>query len=164
MEITGRVLKYGDNINTDLIIPSKYLVFLAPQELAKHAMAGIDEDFPRKVEEGKILVAEKNFGSGSSREQAPVALKYAGVKCILADSFARIFYRNAINIGLPVIEYEGISQMVSNDDELLINLEKGTIENVSKHTRLQMNPIPEFLLQIMERGLVEYMRGKDETL
>jgi len=164
MEITGRVLKYGDNINTDLIIPSKYLVFIAPQELAKHAMAGIDEDFPRKVEGGKILVAEKNFGSGSSREQAPVALKYAGVKCILADSFARIFYRNAINIGLPVIEYEGISQMVSNDDELHINLEKGTIENVSKQTRLQMNPIPEFLLQIMERGLVEYMRGKDETL
>jgi len=160
MEIRGRALKYGDGVNTDVIIPSRYLVYTDPKELAKHAMAGIDSDFPQRVRERSIIVAGKNFGCGSSREQAPIALKYAGVKCILADSFARIFYRNAINIGLPVLECGGVGEKVSEGDELQINLEEGLVEDVSKGVRLEANPVPDFLLEVMEKGLVEYVKEK----
>jgi 3-isopropylmalate/(R)-2-methylmalate dehydratase small subunit len=160
MNITGKVIKYGDGVNTDVIIPSEFLVLLDPKELAKHAMEGIDFDFPQKVRDRKIIVAGRNFGCGSSREQAPVALKYAGVQCILAESFARIFYRNAINIGLPIVECEGISKKVNDGDELEISPKEGLIKNLTQRTKLKANPIPDFLLEIMEKGLVEYMKEK----
>ena len=160
MKIRGKVIKYGDGINTDVIIPGKFLVYTDSMELAKHAMEGLDPVFSRKVEDRKVIVAGRNFGCGSSREQAPIALKYAGVQCVLADSFARIFYRNAINIGLPILECEGLSEIVSDGDELKVNFDEGIIENISKGRRMKTNPIPEFLLQIMEKGLVEYIKTK----
>jgi 3-isopropylmalate/(R)-2-methylmalate dehydratase small subunit len=160
MEIRGKALKYGDDVNTDVIIPGKFLVLTDPRELAKHAMEGLDLKFSKKVEERKIIVAGKNFGCGSSREQAPIALKYAGVKCIIADSFARIFYRNAVNIGLPVLECEGVTTKIEEGDELYINLESGLIKNISREVELNADPVPKFLLDIMEKGLVRYMREK----
>lgn len=160
MNITGEVIKYGDGVNTDVIIPSKFLVLMDPKELAKHAMEGIDSDFPQKVKDSKIIVAGRNFGCGSSREQAPVSLKYAGVQCVLAESFARIFYRNAINIGLPIVECEGISKKVNDGDELEISPKEGLIKNLTQGTKLKANSIPDFLLEIMEKGLVEYMKDK----
>ncbi len=160
MEVKGKALKYGDGVNTDVIIPSKYLVYTDPNELAKYAMAGLDPDFHQKVKERAILVAGRNFGCGSSREQAPVALKYAGVKCVVADSFARIFYRNAINIGLPVLEHERISQAISDGDELVIDLKAGTVKNLTSGATVKAKPLPGFLMEIMEKGLVEYMREK----
>jgi 3-isopropylmalate/(R)-2-methylmalate dehydratase small subunit len=160
MEIRGKALKYGDDVNTDVIIPGKFLVLTDPRELAKHAMEGLDLKFSKKVEERRIIVAGKNFGCGSSREQAPIALKYAGVKCIIADSFARIFYRNAVNIGLPVLECEGVTTKIEEGDELYINLESGLIKNISREVELNADPVPKFLLEIMEKGLVRYMREK----
>lgn len=160
MEIRGRALKYGDSVNTDVIIPSKYLVYTDPKELAKYAMAGIDLDFPQKVKGSNIIVAGRNFGCGSSREQAPVALKGAGVKCVLADSFARIFYRNAINIGLPILEYEGISEVVNDGDELEIDLKAGTVKDATLKIEVKAKPLPAFLMEIMEKGLVSYIREK----
>jgi 3-isopropylmalate/(R)-2-methylmalate dehydratase small subunit len=160
MEIRGKALKYGDDVNTDVIIPGKFLVLTDPRELAKHAMEGLDLKFSKKVEERRIIVAGKNFGCGSSREQAPIALKYAGVKCIIADSFARIFYRNAVNIGLPVLECEGVTTKIEEGDELYINLESGLIKNISREVELNADPVPKFLLDIMEKGLVRYMREK----
>lgn len=160
MEIRGKVIKYGDDINTDVIIPGKFLVYTNPYELSKHAMEGIDIEFHRKIRKRQIIVTGNNFGCGSSREQAPIALKYAGVKCIVAKSFARIFYRNAINIGLPVLECEGISDKVRNGDELVINLRLGLIEDVSLGLKFKAIPIPDFLLEIMEKGLVEYIKTR----
>lgn len=160
MEIRGKALKYGEGVNTDVIIPSKYLVYTDPKELAKYAMAGLDSDFHRKVKEKTIVVAGKNFGCGSSREQAPVALKYAGVKCVLADSFARIFYRNAINIGLPVLEHEGISKAINDGDELYVDLKAGTVKNITSGVTVKAKPPPDFLMEIMEKGLVGYMKEK----
>lgn len=160
MEIKGRALKYGDDINTDVIIPSKYLVFTDPKELAKYAMAGIDSNFSQKVKESNIIVAGKNFGCGSSREQAPLALKYAGVTCILADSFARIFYRNAINIGLPVLEHNKVSETINNGDDLYVNLKAGMVKDFTRGIELNLKPMPGFLMKIMEKGLVSYMKEK----
>jgi 3-isopropylmalate/(R)-2-methylmalate dehydratase small subunit len=161
--IHGKALKYGDNVNTDVIIPGKYLVYTDYKELAKYAMDGLDPDFHNKHTLKKIIVAGRNFGSGSSREQAPIALKYAGVQCIIADSFARIFYRNAINIGLPILECEGISKKVSDGDELRISLKEGLVEDVSKKITLKTNIVPDFLLEIMEKGLVEYIKEKKKA-
>jgi len=160
LEIRGKAIRYGDDVNTDLIIPGKYLTITDSEELAKHAMEGLDLDFSRKVRERSIIVAGRNFGCGSSREQAPLALKYSGVKCIVAESFARIFYRNAINIGLPVLECEGISEIVNEGDELKIKLKAGVIENVSSGKVVHVSPIPDFLLEIVEGGLVEYVRRR----
>lgn len=158
MKITGRVIKYGDNINTDIIIPSKYLTSLDPEEWAKHAMEGIDPDFPRKAKEGVIIVAGRNFGCGSSREQAPQALKYAGVKCIIAESFARIFYRNAINIGLPVLESPGITAKVNEGDALTVYLDEGKIVNESSGEVIFANKLPDFILEIIrDGGLIEHL-------
>jgi len=120
MMISGKVVKFADNINTDVIFPGKYMVLTDPTDIAKHAMEGLDPDFTKKAREGVVVVAGKNFGCGSSREHAPIALKYSGVKCVLAESFARIFYRNAINIGLPVLECIGISRKVEEGDILVI--------------------------------------------
>jgi len=158
MRIKGKVIKYGTGINTDVIIPSKYLVYTDPRDLAKYAMSGIDSDFPKKVKDRNIIVAGKNFGCGSSREQAPVALKFAGIKCVLSDSFARIFYRNAINIGLPILEYGGISAIVKDGDDLEIDFKTGIITDTTLKIELSAKPLPDFLMNIMEKGLVNYIK------
>ncbi len=157
--ITGKAIKFGDNIDTDVILPGKHLVLTDPVELAKHAMAGLDPTFPQKVQNGAIIVAGRNFGCGSSREQAPIALKHAGIKCVLAESFARIFYRNAINIGLPVLECPGVSSKVGDGDELAVNLEAGMIENRSKNSTFQATKLPAFIMEILnDGGLIEHLR------
>lgn len=158
MEFRSQVIKYCDNVNTDVIIPSKYLVYTDPDELAKYAMARLDGDFHRKVRYRTIIVAGRNFGCGSSREQAPVALRYAGVQCIVAESFARIFYRNAINIGLPVLECPGINAIVDDGDEVYVDLGEGLVMNITKKVESKGNPTPDFLQKIMEKGLVKYVK------
>ena len=159
MKVTGTAMKFGDNVDTDVILPGKYLVLIDPNDLAKHAMEGLDADFPAKAKKGVVLVGGKNFGCGSSREQAPLALKYSGVKCVLAESFARIFFRNAINIGLPVIECKGISAAVDNGDEVTVDFEAGTIQDVTKGRSFQVAKLPPFILEILaDGGLIEYLR------
>jgi 3-isopropylmalate/(R)-2-methylmalate dehydratase small subunit len=160
-KITGTAIKFGNNIDTDVILPGKYLILVDPNELAKHALESLDTAFPQKAKKGVILVGGKNFGCGSSREQAPLALKYAGVKCVLAESFARIFFRNAINIGLPVIECKGISNAVETGDELAVDFEAGKIENVSKSKKFQVDKLPPFILEILaDGGLIENLRRR----
>lgn len=160
MKVRGKAIIYGDNIDTDIIIPGRYLVLQDPEELAKHAMEGIDPDFPRKAREGAIIVAGKNFGCGSSREEAPVALKHANVRCVIAESFARIFYRNAINIGLPVIE-ASIRGSVSEGDELVVDAAEGVIQNETRGVKLKGNPLPPLALEIINSGgLTRYIRKK----
>jgi len=161
MKVSAPVVKLGNNVDTDVILPGKYLVLIDPNELAKHAMEGLDPAFPEKAKKGVIVVGGKNFGCGSSREQAPLALKYAGVKCLLADSFARIFFRNAINIGLPVIEHKDISAAVDNGDELTVDFETGTIQNLSKGKSFQAAKLPPFILEILaDGGLIENLRRR----
>jgi 3-isopropylmalate/(R)-2-methylmalate dehydratase small subunit len=161
MIVSGKAVKFGDNVDTDVILPGKYLVLIDPKELSQHAMEGLDPAFLKKVKDGAILVAGKNFGCGSSREQAPLALKYAGVKCVLAESFARIFYRNATNIGLPVVECESVSSKVEEGDELTVDLEKGTVKNESKDVTLPATRLPPFILEILsDGGLIENLRKK----
>ncbi len=160
MEIWGKALKYGSDINTDVIIPGQFLVLTNSEELAKHAMEGLDLEFHNKVKERKIIVADKNFGCGSSREQAPIALKYAGVQCILAYSFARIFYRNAINVGLPILECGKVVMKILDGDELYINPKTGVIKNISRDIEFNVDPVPDFLLKIMEFGLVKSIRER----
>jgi 3-isopropylmalate/(R)-2-methylmalate dehydratase small subunit len=158
MKICGRVVKYGEDVNTDVIIPSKYLTFTNPHDLAKHAMEGLDDSFTEKVHDRKIVVAARNFGCGSSREQAPVALKYAGVEAVVADSFARIFYRNAVNIGLPVLECPGAAETVADGDEVEVDMGEGLVRDLSNGKVLHGNKTPGFLLKIMEKGLVQYIK------
>ncbi len=161
MKIKGPAIKFGNNIDTDVILPGKYLVLVDPHELAKHALESLDTTFPEKAKNGVILVGGKNFGCGSSREQAPLALKYSGVKCVLADSFARIFFRNAINIGLPVIECKGISNAVETGDELAVDFEAGKIENISKGKKFQVDKLPPFIIEILiDGGLIENLRRR----
>jgi 3-isopropylmalate/(R)-2-methylmalate dehydratase small subunit len=160
-KIKGPAIVFGNNIDTDVILPGKYLILVDPRELAKHALEGLDPNFPDKAKAGVILVGGKNFGCGSSREQAPLALKYAGVKCVLAESFARIFFRNAINIGLPVIECKGISSAVESGDELAVDFEAGKIENRSKGKSFQVPKLPPFIMDILnDGGLIENLRRK----
>jgi 3-isopropylmalate/(R)-2-methylmalate dehydratase small subunit len=161
MKVTGKAVKFGDNIDTDVILPGKYLVLIDPNELAKHAMEGLDPAFPEKAAQGVIVVGGKNFGCGSSREQAPIALKYAGVRCILAESFARIFFRNAINIGLPVIECEGISTAVDNGDEVAVDFEAGKVQDITNGKSLQAPKLPPFIVEILtDSGLIENLRKR----
>jgi 3-isopropylmalate/(R)-2-methylmalate dehydratase small subunit len=161
MKVTGTAIKFGDNVDTDVILPGKYLVLIDPKDLAKHALEGLDPAFPEKAKKGVIIVGGKNFGCGSSREQAPLALKYAGVKCVVAESFARIFFRNAINIGLPVIECKEISTAVDNGDELVVDFDSGTIQNLSKRKSLQVVKLPPFIQEILsDGGLIEHLRRR----
>ena len=161
MKVHGKAIKFGENIDTDVILPGKYLVLTDPKELAKHAMEGLDPAFPEKAKKGVILVGGKNFGCGSSREQAPLALKYAGVQCVIAESFARIFFRNAINIGLPVIEHKGISAAVDNGDELAVDFEAGKVQNLSKGKSIQVAKLPPFIVEILtDGGLIENLRRR----
>jgi 3-isopropylmalate/(R)-2-methylmalate dehydratase small subunit len=161
MKVTGPAIKFGKNIDTDVILPGKYLVLVDPYDLAKHALEGLDPDFPEKAKKGVIIVGGKNFGCGSSREQAPLALKYSGVKCVIAETFARIFFRNAINIGLPVIECKGISAAVDDGDELSVDFEAGTVQNLSKGKSFQVAKLPPFILEILsDGGLIENLRRR----
>ena len=161
MKVTGTAIKFGDNVDTDVILPGKYLVLIDPKDLAKHALEGLDPAFPEKAKKGVIIVGGKNFGCGSSREQAPLALKYAGVKCVIAESFARIFFRNAINIGLPVIEHKGISAAVDNGDELAVDFEAGEVQNLSKGKSIQVAKLPPFIVEILsDGGLIENLRRR----
>ena len=161
MKVSGPAIKFGKNIDTDVILPGKYLILVDPYELAEHALEGLDPDFPDKAKKGVIVVGGKNFGCGSSREQAPLALKYSGVKCVIAETFARIFFRNAINIGLPVIECKGISAAVDNGDELSVDFEAGTVQNLSKGKSFQAAKLPPFILEILsDGGLIENLRWR----
>ncbi|MDH5794639.1 MAG: 3-isopropylmalate dehydratase small subunit, partial [Candidatus Bathyarchaeota archaeon] len=157
----GKAIIFGDNVNTDAIIPGKYLTLLDPAELAEHAMEGLDPDFPERARAGVIVVAGRNFGCGSSREQAPIALKNAGVRTILAESFARIFYRNAINIGLPVLEAPNVRNWAVEGDMITVNLEEGKVMNLTKNQVVQALRLPGFILEIVTNGgLIEHLRRK----
>ncbi|MCD6244895.1 MAG: 3-isopropylmalate dehydratase small subunit [Candidatus Korarchaeota archaeon] len=160
--IRGRVIKYGDDVDTDVIIPARYLKHGSdPKVLSEHAMEDLDPEFKEKVKKRNIIVAGKNFGYGSSREQAPLALKYAGVKVILAESFARIFFRNAINIGLPLMEVKGVSKIVDDGDVVEVHLEEGRVRIPSKGAELSGTKLPEFLMEILKAGgLVPYLRRR----
>ena len=163
MTIRGKVIKFGNNIDTDVILPGPYLVHTDPNELAKHAMEGLDPNFPQKAADGVIVVGAKNFGCGSSREQAPIALKYAGVKCMLAESFARIFYRNSITIGLPVLVCAGVSSKVEEGDELTVNLQTGKVEDKTNGLVLQATKLPEFIMEILDDGgLIDHLKRRME--
>lgn len=161
MNANGKVLKYGDNVDTDVIIPARYLNSFDAKELASHAMVDIDPTFIERLNPGDIMVACKNFGCGSSREHAPLALKTAGVSCVIAKSFARIFYRNSINIGFPILECEEAVDGIDEGDRVEIDFDTGKIYNLTKSTVFQAQPFPEFLQKMIEaNGLVNYVNSK----
>ncbi len=160
MRVEGKAVKFGDNIDTDVIIPGKYLVYTEPEVLAQHAMEGVDPDFSKRAREGVVIVAGKNFGCGSSREQAPIALKHAGVRCVVAKSFARIFLRNAINVGLPVVEADILNE-VDEGDVIAVDLSSGAVADLSKGFFKPIKPFPDFLLEILrDGGLVEHLKKR----
>ena len=157
----GKVFKYGDNVDTDVIIPARYLNVSSGEELAKYCMIDIDKDFINNVHKGDIIVAEKNFGCGSSREHAPLAIKCAGVSCVIASTFARIFYRNAINIGLPILECDEAARDIKAGDEVSVDFNTGVITNVTTGKSYKAEPFPEFMQKIMAAGgLVSYTSSK----
>ena len=157
----GHVFKYGDNVDTDVIIPARYLNSFDAQELASHAMVDIDPTFTQRVQPGDIIVARKNFGCGSSREHAPLCLKTAGVSCIIAETFARIFYRNSINIGLPIIECPEASREIEEGDEVEIDFDSGKIYDRTKGTEYQGQAFPPFMQKIIDaEGLVNYINAQ----
>ena len=164
MKIRGRAWKFGDSIDTDVILPGKYLTLTEPKELAQHAMEGLDPEFSRRVQPGDIIVAGRNFGCGSSREHAPLALKHAGVGAVVAKSFARIFFRNAVNIGLPVVICPEAYEAVEQGDQLEVDLEGGVLRNLTKGVELKFTPLPGFLLEILSSGgLIPYLKSKLEV-
>lgn len=159
MKAIGRVHKYGDNVDTDVIIPARYLNTTDHKELAAHCMEDIDIDFTKKVKEGDIMVAESNFGCGSSREHAPIAIKASGISCVIAKTFARIFYRNSINIGLPIIECLEAAEKISDGDEVEIDFDSGLITNKTKNETYQGTAFPEFLINIINsNGLLNSLK------
>lgn len=159
MILQGKAWKFGDDINTDLIIPARYLNTSDPIELARHCLEDADPEFPRRVTPGEIIVAGKNFGSGSSREHAPLAIKAAGVSCVIAGSYARIFYRNAFNIGLPIFEAPEAAERIQSGDLLRVDVDKGIITNLSRREEYQATPIPPFMQEIISAGgLINYVR------
>ncbi|GKX67710.1 3-isopropylmalate dehydratase small subunit [Inconstantimicrobium mannanitabidum] len=164
MKATGRVFRYGDNVDTDVIIPARYLNTSDPKELASHCMEDIDTTFVTRVKPGDIIVADKNFGCGSSREHAPIAIKESGVSCVIARSFARIFYRNAINIGLPIIECEEAVKSIEEGNELEVDFGTGVIKNLTTGKEYQGEPFPEFMQKIINsNGLVEYIKANKQA-
>ena len=161
MRAQGTVFKYGDNVDTDVIIPARYLNSSDPAELATHCMEDIDKDFVNKVKKGDIIVAAKNFGCGSSREHAPLALKTAGVSCVIARSFARIFYRNSINIGFPILECPQAADDISEGDQVEVDFDSGIIRNLTKNREYKAQAFPPFLQKMIEaNGLVNYVNAK----
>jgi len=158
-KLKGRIWTFGDDIDTDIIIPGRYLVLREEKQLAEHLMEGIDPDFHLKVKKGDILVAGKNFGCGSSREHAPIALKGAGISAVVAESFARIFYRNSINVGLPLLESRNISKHVNEGDEIEIDMENGIIKDLSNGKEFEIKALPEFMIDILEEGgMISYLK------
>lgn len=149
---SGKVYKYGDNVDTDVIIPARYLNAPSPDELAKHCMEDIDATFAQKVQPGDIIVGGANFGCGSSREHAPIAIRACGVSCVIAPSFARIFYRNAINIGLPILECPAASEAISEGDVVAINFDTGVITDETTGQTFQAAPFPPFIQKIIKAG------------
>ena len=152
MDVKGYVHKYGDNVDTDVIIPARYLNTSDHKELASHCMEDIDKDFVKKVNDGDIMVGGANFGCGSSREHAPIAIKHSGVACVIAKTFARIFYRNAINIGLAILECPEASERIEAGDNVEVDFDTGVITNVTKNETYQAEPYPEFLKDIIASG------------
>ena len=161
MKAHGTVFKYGDNVDTDVIIPARYLNSSDPKELASHCMEDIDKDFVNRVKPGDIIVADKNIGCGTSREHAPIAIKAAGVSCVIAETFARIFYRNSINIGLPIIECPEASRGIEQGDEVEVDFDSGIIYNRTKGTQFKGQAFPEFMQKIIKaEGLINYINQK----
>ena len=161
MKACGHVIKYGDNVDTDVIIPARYLNATKGEELAKHCMEDIDKDFVNRVQKGDIIVAEKNFGCGSSREHAPLAIKCAGISCVIAETFARIFYRNAINIGLPIIECPEAAASIQAGHEVEIDFDSGVITDKTTGESFEGQAFPPFMQKIIEAGgLVNYINQK----
>ena len=159
--LKGKVHKYGANVDTDAIIPARYLNISEPDELAKHCMEDMDADFLKKVEPGDIIMATTNFGCGSSREHAPLAIKAAGVSCIIASSFARIFFRNAINIGLPLLESDEAVSRTEDGDTLEVDLDKGRIKNLTRELEFKSKPYPDFMAELIaDGGLIEHTKKR----
>jgi 3-isopropylmalate/(R)-2-methylmalate dehydratase small subunit len=152
MDVQGRVHKYGDNVDTDVIIPARYLNTSDHDELASHCMEDIDSDFVNRVKPGDIIVAGKNFGCGSSREHAPIAIKASGISCVIASTFARIFYRNAINIGLAILECDEAARDISAGDQIKVDFDTGVIQNLTTGKEYQAEPFPPFIQNIIEKG------------
>lgn len=152
MKAHGIVHKYGDNVDTDVIIPARYLNTSDHKELASHCMEDIDKNFVKNVKQGDIIVANMNFGCGSSREHAPIAIKASGISCVIASTFARIFYRNAINIGLPILECDAAAKDIDNGNEVEINFDTGVITNITKGKTYQAQPFPDFIKEIINKG------------
>ena len=161
MKLKGRVHKYGDNVDTDVIIPARYLNTSVPDELAAHCMEDIDPHFAGAVRHGDILVAGRNFGCGSSREHAPLAIKASGIACVIAESFARIFYRNALNIALPILECPEAADAISAGDEVSVDLEAGEIVDLTAERSFRAVPFPQFMMALIAAGgLAAYLKGK----
>jgi 3-isopropylmalate/(R)-2-methylmalate dehydratase small subunit len=162
VKLTGKAWKFGDDVNTDEIIPARYLNVSDAFELATHCMEDIDPDFMKKMSKGDIVVADKNFGCGSSREHAPLAIKTAGISCVIAKSFARIFYRNSINIGLPILECAEAASKISEGDQIEVDLSSGVIINLTKKETYKSQPFPEFMQKIISAGgLMNYVMQRD---
>lgn len=162
MKAHGKVHKYGDNVDTDVIIPARHLNTSDHKELASHYMEDIDTEFVKKVKQGDIMVGGENFGCGSSREHAPIAIKASGIDCVIAKTFARIFYRNAINIGLPILECPEASEKIQDGDEVSIDFDSGVITNETKGETYQALPFPDFIKDIMAKGgLIAQISGKN---
>lgn len=160
MDAHGFIHKYGDNVDTDVIIPARYLNTADHKELAAHCMEDIDADFTKNVKSGDIMVGGANFGCGSSREHAPIAIKESGISCVIAKSFARIFYRNSINIGLAILECPEASEKISAGDEVIVDFTSGTITNVTKNETYKAQPFPEFIRKIIDKGgLLNSIKG-----
>lgn len=154
----SKVYKYGNNVDTDVIIPARYLNTADPKELAVHCMEDIDKSFVNTVQPGDVIVAENNFGCGSSREHAPISIKASGIRCVIANTFARIFFRNAINIGLPILECKEAVKNTDSGDELEVDLDNGTIRNITKDMVFQAEPFPPFMRKIIDaNGLIGYI-------
>lgn len=161
MLFEGKVFKFGDDIDTDAIIPARHMNTSVPEELAQHCMEDADPEFVHKMEKGDIIVAGKNFGCGSSREHAPIAIKYAGVSCVIAKSFARIFYRNAINIGLPIFESPEAAEALAEGHRVRVDADTGVITNLTTGETYRAKPFPEFMQQLIEAGgLMAYVKEK----
>lgn len=159
MKLKGKVFKYGDNVDTDVIIPARYLNTSDPAELAKHCMEDIDKDFASKVKPGDIIIGGRNFGSGSSREHAPLAIKASGVSCVIAKSFARIFYRNAINIGLPILISPEAAENIEAGARIEVDLDTGTITELESGRTFQADPFPEYMQELIKAGgLIEKVK------
>ena len=162
--IKGKTIKYGDNIDTDVIIPARYLNTSDEKELASHCMEDLDKDFSKKINKGDIIIAGKNFGCGSSREHAPIAIKASGISCVIAETFARIFFRNSINIGLPIMECEEAAKDIEENDEISIDVNSGVITNITKNKTYKAAPFPEFMQKIIEsQGLINYIKKEVEN-